>query len=779
MTMITEILGDLYKVSFRIRNSSTRPRPLKSSLYKDIDEETGVDKFEIYAKFDRRHIEECFIQLRKEAAEKLNMDPSEAAKIPEEDKFLIKRLAATLTEHRKVFRYWQRHAKKLATGPEGVQKLGPFQSFPVAVPNDTEQTPEAQRLIQGPQRVQIAPASSVTVKTILSGTVATEYNRSLDDDTQSVISYASTSYDVNGDVVDLPFPPATAFKQTEFLCPYCGIVYPSRLAQPRAWKAHVLQDLQPYVCTYPDCSDELHMYSTRHAWLEHERLVHRRVWQCFGHETAVFGSQSDLYCHLKSQHNDDVTEAQVQDLLDVSESSLADARENCPVCLIGRQFFKELDKHMSFHLEKFAIFSVSRGIPTDDEEDSSGADGQSGKAQGLGSVDSTPSGSLYFESPAQSVADPSDDNNKARLKKREELEVQSLEKRKREFGEEHPDTLSSMANLALTYKDQRRWKEAENLQIQVMETSERVLGEQHPFTLMSVSNLASVLQDQGKYEEAEEMYRRALTVKEEVLGEKHLDTLKSLSNLVFALQMQGKEEEAEEICRRVLTVKEEVLGKEHPDTLKSLSNLALALQMQSKYEEAEEIYRRALTVKEEVLGEEHLDTLKSVSNLALVLQDQIKYKEAEKMYRRVLIGLEKEFGIEHSKTLMSLRNLASVLRDQGKYEEAEEIYQRALIGLEKVLGKEHPDTLMNIKNLALVLQIQGKYEEAEKMYRLALIGLEKVLGKEHPDTLISIRSLASVLQEQRKYEEAEEIYRRARIEREKMRETEHENVENI
>ena len=38
---------------------------------------------------------------------------------------------------------------------------------------------------------------------------------------------------------------------------------------------------------------------------------------------------------------------------------------------------------------------------------------------------------------------------------------------------------------------------------------EKVLGRDHPDTLSSVGNLASVLQDQGKYE-AEEMNRRAL-----------------------------------------------------------------------------------------------------------------------------------------------------------------------------------------------------------------------------------------------------------------------------
>ncbi|RYP75597.1 hypothetical protein DL771_002297 [Monosporascus sp. 5C6A] len=59
------------------------------------------------------------------------------------------------------------------------------------------------------------------------------------------------------------------------------------------------------------------------------------------------------------------------------------------------------------------------------------------------------------------------------------------------LGEDHPDTLMSMGNLASTYADQGRWKEAEDLQVRVMETRKKVLGEDHPDTLMSMGNLAS------------------------------------------------------------------------------------------------------------------------------------------------------------------------------------------------------------------------------------------------------------------------------------------------
>jgi len=67
---------------------------------------------------------------------------------------------------------------------------------------------------------------------------------------------------------------------------------------------------------------------------------------------------------------------------------------------------------------------------------------------------------------------------------------QTWDRRKAVLGKEHPDTLSSMANLASTYWNQGRLKEAEELEVRVIETRKRVLGEEHPDKLSSMANLA-------------------------------------------------------------------------------------------------------------------------------------------------------------------------------------------------------------------------------------------------------------------------------------------------
>jgi hypothetical protein len=58
----------------------------------------------------------------------------------------------------------------------------------------------------------------------------------------------------------------------------------------------------------------------------------------------------------------------------------------------------------------------------------------------------------------------------------EVLEVMVMEKRKQALVDDHPDTLTSMANLAATYRNQGRWKDAEMLEVVVTEKRKQVLG---------------------------------------------------------------------------------------------------------------------------------------------------------------------------------------------------------------------------------------------------------------------------------------------------------------
>ena len=66
------------------------------------------------------------------------------------------------------------------------------------------------------------------------------------------------------------------------------------------------------------------------------------------------------------------------------------------------------------------------------------------------------------------------------------------------LGEDHPDTFTSMANLAATYRNQGWQMEAEELGAKATETRKRLLSQEHPGTLISLAGLAYTLKPQGR-----------------------------------------------------------------------------------------------------------------------------------------------------------------------------------------------------------------------------------------------------------------------------------------
>jgi len=83
-----------------------------------------------------------------------------------------------------------------------------------------------------------------------------------------------------------------------------------------------------------------------------------------------------------------------------------------------------------------------------------------------------------------------------------------------------------------TYGKQGRWKEAEELDVQVMETKTRVLGAEHPDTLTSMNNLAFTWKGQGRVAEDIKLMEKCVQLQALVLGADHPRTLSSSTALI-------------------------------------------------------------------------------------------------------------------------------------------------------------------------------------------------------------------------------------------------------
>jgi len=114
-----------------------------------------------------------------------------------------------------------------------------------------------------------------------------------------------------------------------------------------------------------------------------------------------------------------------------------------------------------------------------------------------------------------------------------QLDEDTLARRRRDLGEDHPDTWTSASNLAMLLGRVGEHQAARELGEDTLARRRRVLGEDHPDTLTSAFILAAELSELGEYRAARELNEGTLARRRRVLGEDHLDIRASAAFAIF------------------------------------------------------------------------------------------------------------------------------------------------------------------------------------------------------------------------------------------------------
>jgi tetratricopeptide (TPR) repeat protein len=211
---------------------------------------------------------------------------------------------------------------------------------------------------------------------------------------------------------------------------------------------------------------------------------------------------------------------------------------------------------------------------------------------------------------------------RGRYTKAQPLLEHALAIAEQQVGPRHPDTTTSLNNLATLYYRQGQYELAKPLIKRALAIVEQQLGNNHPFTAISLNNLANIHCRQGRYKLAKPLYQRALAISEQQLGPDHPDTAHTLQRLAVLHRDWGQEEaESERLFVRTLTIRERLLVADHPDLAETLHEFAVLRQKQGQWNEALSFYRRALEARSQSLGSGHPDTLDTRNRLVVLLQE--------------------------------------------------------------------------------------------------------------------------------------------------------------
>ncbi|KAL6897542.1 hypothetical protein GGI43DRAFT_96601 [Trichoderma evansii] len=379
---VRDPIDRLYKLAVWIRNPATRLTSSKARNFKQIDPETNIDLFESYENYDYSYVSSLFLEYEKHkalqentAVECKNKDPvsgdGEAdnnddvwepiRRVLELNKekmsngtesYLVRRIARANGRRRQQFAYWKRHKDKLRQHASTVVEA-----------------PERQLLNTG----HVISGHIEEAKTPLSVTTATQLRLAQAAGKEllekegvlklDVSEYAPSAWNPSKDTVSFPPPPKITTSDNFFECPYCFTICPISLLSEKAWRAHIIRDLRPYVCTYEQCLNSEQLYDTRDDWIQHEISTHQRIFRCFDHEEEVFATLEAYEEHVEDHHKDEAASSKM------AISAIKNFNRSCPVCSIVLGSVQKLQSHIALHLERFAMFSLPRHADNNEQSE--------------------------------------------------------------------------------------------------------------------------------------------------------------------------------------------------------------------------------------------------------------------------------------------------------------------------------------------------------------------------------------------------------------------------
>lgn len=372
------------------------------------------------------------------------------------------------------------------------------------------------------------------------------------------------------------------------------------------------------------------------------------------------------------------------------------------------------------------------------------------------------------------------------------------ETRKKKLGEEHPETLKALGELAFFYIQAGNYKEALELLEKACESMSRVLGDEHPDTLRAYQNKVNIYLLLSDYDKTVEAATILYEKSRKALGEYHVTTLLARQWIASGRAAFGAYQEALEILEQVYgdvqkylkddwklaeiaafmgeiyaaeanfekgismyqksyDIYNMLVGPEHPITVFQLFRMGTVYDDMGLFDKAYEIYLKSYDCLKTSFGEKHLDTLMVYSKLAYIIGLKGDLKKAVEMHKKAYDGLVEAVGEEHSEVVVTLCHLSSCHRDLEEYENALETVNKAYELCKKMYGEEGPLTLQTARYVPEVYYGMG---QREKAFELGLKGYEnvkKAYGEEHFLTYIFHLRLGKYYGGMGDYEKAVEI----------------------
>ncbi len=327
-------------------------------------------------------------------------------------------------------------------------------------------------------------------------------------------------------------------------------------------------------------------------------------------------------------------------------------------------------------------------------------------------------------------------------------------------GEEYPDAVAVMADLASIHVGTSDVQDAEALARRGTELA-RSLGEAGAASLAEFLDvLGWASSRRGRYEESESHYRESIATWKQIEGTESGHASVVMNHLAVLLHEQSRYADADTLFREALATQEKTFGRRHPETASTRYNYAQLLADEEHLQDSKAMWEEVLAVDRALYPDGHPNLASTLSAYARVLTRLGEYEDAEQMQREALEIRRRFYGDRHADVAYSLGALGRVLHEEGQYRDAEKLYRDALALHIELSGPDHPIVGAVMNDIGQVLYDRGDYAAADTILRESLEIQQRVTGGEEQNAMsVSMIRLAADLAALGRWLEAEALAR--------------------
>lgn len=270
------------------------------------------------------------------------------------------------------------------------------------------------------------------------------------------------------------------------------------------------------------------------------------------------------------------------------------------------------------------------------------------------------------------------------------LENQNFQDLVELYGLEALSTLRSLENISSFLFSGGNYGSGEAILNRVIDLRTEEQGENHSDTLASIASKVGVLYHEGRLSDAERLGLDCLKKCEEHLDPDNVATLRAASNLASIYTSKGELGNAKRLCVKVLEIRQRTLPYDDIDTVRSKVNLSGIYFGQKRWADASLLLESVLTIRRRTLGDGHPLVLKIAKQLEYAYKQLERWKDLQTMQLFILETRIKELGDENDETLDAMVNLVSTYVALEAWFDASEMIEE-LIKIKKRHPSNHPD----------------------------------------------------------------------------------------